>query len=87
MARQRFDSAPQFNVGDDGVIIQQASGSSAVPFQILNSDATPVFTVSSSGTTTATLAPELALPAGMMTPYARSVCSNWLATLCWSSSF
>jgi len=52
MARQRFDSAPQFNVGDDGVIIQQASGSSAVPFQILNSGATPLFTVANSGQVT-----------------------------------
>jgi hypothetical protein len=52
MARQRFDSAPQFNVGDDGVVIQQESGSSAVPFQILNSGATPLFTVENSGQVT-----------------------------------
>jgi hypothetical protein len=52
MARQRFDAAPQFNVGDDGVVVQQSVGSSAIPFQILNSDATPLFTVANSGQVT-----------------------------------
>ena len=52
MARQRFDTAPEFNVGDDGVVIKQATGSSAVPFQVLNSGATPVFSVANSGQVT-----------------------------------
>lgn len=52
MARQRFDTAPEFNVGDDGVVIQQAVGSSAIPFQVLNAGATPVFSVENSGQVT-----------------------------------
>lgn len=52
MARQRFDTAPEFNVAQDSVVIRQSTGSSAAFLEILDSGATPVFTVANSGQVT-----------------------------------
>lgn len=49
MARQRFDTAPEFNVDQDSVVIRQAVGSAASILEVLDESATPVFTIHNSG--------------------------------------
>lgn len=49
MARQRFDTAPEFNVDQDSVVIRQAAGSATSILEVLDESATPVFTIHNSG--------------------------------------
>lgn len=49
MARQRFDTAPEFNIAEDSVVFRQTSGSTSSFIEVLNSGATPVFSINSSG--------------------------------------
>jgi microcystin-dependent protein len=52
MARKRVDSAPQFNVGDESVLIQQAPGSTAPLLDIKDSTGSSLMTVASTGAMT-----------------------------------
>lgn len=70
MARKRVDTAPQFNVGADSVLIQQVSGSTSTIFEVKNSAGASVMAIDSSGATTATFAAGVGLPVGMITPFA-----------------
>jgi microcystin-dependent protein len=70
MARKRVDTAPQFNVGADSVLIQQVSGSTSTIFEVKNSSGASVMAIDSSGATTATFAAGVGLPVGMVTPFA-----------------
>jgi microcystin-dependent protein len=72
MARKRVDTAPQFNVGADSVLIQQVSGSTSTIFEVKNSAGASVMAIDSSGATTATFAAGVGLPVGMITPFAGS---------------
>jgi microcystin-dependent protein len=72
MARRRVDTAPQFNVGADSVLIQQVSGSTSTIFEVKNSSGASVMAIDSSGATTATFAAGVGLPVGMITPFAGS---------------
>jgi microcystin-dependent protein len=72
MARKRVDTAPQFNVGADSVLIQQVSGSTSTIFEVKNSSGASVMAIDSSGATTATFAAGVGLPVGMITPFAGS---------------
>ena len=49
MARQRFDTAPEFRVADDSVVIQQVAGSSAPLLELKDHTGSTLMTVSSSG--------------------------------------
>jgi len=53
MTGKRFETGIHVNVGSEGLVIQQTAGASAMPLQILNHDATPVFMVHTSGEVTA----------------------------------
>lgn len=53
MTGKRFETGVHINVGNEGLVIQQSAGASAMPLQILNHDATPVFMVHTSGEVTA----------------------------------
>jgi microcystin-dependent protein len=70
MARKRVDTAPQFNVGADSVLIQQVSGSTSTIFEVKNAAGASVMAIDSSGATTATFAAGVGLPVGMITPFA-----------------
>ena len=70
MARKRVDTAPQFNVGADSVLIQQVAGSTSTIFEVKNSAGASVMAIDSSGATTATFAAGVGLPVGMITPFA-----------------
>ena len=72
MARKRVDTAPQFNVGADSVLIQQVSGSTSTIFEVKNAAGASVMAIDSSGATTATFAAGVGLPVGMITPFAGS---------------
>lgn len=72
MARKRVDTAPQFNVGADSVLIQQVSGSTSTIFEVKNASGASVMAIDSSGATTATFAAGVGLPVGMITPFAGS---------------
>jgi len=49
MARQRFDTAPQFNVSEDSVVIQQVAGSTAPLLELKNHTGASLMTVSNTG--------------------------------------
>lgn len=53
MVAKRFETGAHFNVGEEGLVIQQTAGASAMPLQVLNHDATPVFMIHTSGEVTA----------------------------------
>jgi microcystin-dependent protein len=72
MARRRVDTAPQFNVGADSVLIQQVVGSTSNIFEVKNHSGASVMAIDSSGATTATFAAGVGLPVGMITPFAGS---------------
>ena len=72
MARKRVDTAPQFNVGADSVLIQQVAGSTSTIFEVKNAAGASVMAIDSSGATTATFAAGVGLPVGMITPFAGS---------------
>jgi len=57
MARQRFDTAPEFRVADDSVVIQQVAGSSAPLLELKDHSGSTLITVHSTGQMTATVAP------------------------------
>lgn len=52
MARKRVDTAPQFNVGDDSVVIQQTEGSTAPLLDIKDHTGSSLMTVGSTGAMT-----------------------------------
>lgn len=79
MTRKRFDSSPQFNVKTEGVLIQQVAGSSTNLLEVKDSSGNNLMAVDSSGVMSASLAPAIALPAGMLAPYAGSTApTGWL---------
>ena len=49
MARQRFDTAPEFNVSEDSVVIQQVAGSTAPLLELKNHTGASLMTVSNTG--------------------------------------
>ena len=49
MARQRFDTAPEFRVADDSVVIQQVAGSSAPLLELKDHTGSSLMSVNSSG--------------------------------------
>lgn len=49
MARQRFDTAPQFNVSEDSVVIQQVAGSTAPLLELKDHSGSSLMTVSNTG--------------------------------------
>jgi len=49
MARQRFDTAPQFNVSEDSVVIQQVAGSTAPLLELKDHSGSSLMTVSNIG--------------------------------------
>lgn len=57
MARQRFDTAPQFNVAEDSVLIQQVAGSTTPMLELKNSAGSSVLTVSNAGVMTTSVTP------------------------------
>lgn len=57
MARQRFDTAPQFNVSEDSVVIQQVAGSTAPLLELKNHTGTSLMTVSNTGQMTTSVTP------------------------------
>jgi microcystin-dependent protein len=52
MARQRFDTAPQFNVSEDSVVIQQVAGSTAPLLELKDHTGSSLMTVSNTGAMT-----------------------------------
>jgi microcystin-dependent protein len=85
MARRRVDTAPQFNVGADSVLIQQVVGSTSNIFEVKNHSGASVMAIDSSGATTATFAAGVGLPVGMITPFAGSTApTGWL--LCYGQA-
>lgn len=53
MAGKRFETGVQINAGSEGLIVQQKPGATAAPIQVLSHDATPMFTIHTSGEVTA----------------------------------
>jgi hypothetical protein len=49
MTGKRFETGVHINVGNEGLVVQQTEGATAMPLQILNHDATPVFMIHTSG--------------------------------------
>ena len=54
MTRKRFDTAPQFNVDDEGLVIQQVAGSTAVLLDIKDHTGSSLMTVTATGEMTTT---------------------------------
>jgi len=57
MARQRFDTAPQFNVSEDSVVIQQVAGSTAPLLELKDHSGSSLMTVSNTGAMTTSVTP------------------------------
>lgn len=57
MARQRFDTAPQFNISEDSVVIQQVAGSTAPLLELKDHTGSSLMTVSNTGTMTTSVTP------------------------------
>jgi hypothetical protein len=49
MTGKRFETGVHINIGEDGLVVQQTPGATAMPFQILSHDATPMFMIHTSG--------------------------------------
>jgi hypothetical protein len=49
MTGKRFETGVHINIGEDGLVVQQTPGATAMPFQILSHDATPMFMIHTTG--------------------------------------
>ena len=57
MARQRFDTAPQFNVAEESVVIQQVVGSTAPMLELKDHSGNSMMTISNAGVMTTSVTP------------------------------
>jgi hypothetical protein len=76
MTGKRFETGIHVNVGSEGLVIQQTAGASAMPLQILNHDATPVFMVHTSGEVTAPMGVNIGNATKAEIDYLSGVTSN-----------
>jgi hypothetical protein len=76
MTGKRFETGVHINVGNEGLVIQQTAGASAMPLQILNHDATPVFMVHTSGEVSAPMGINIGSTTANEIDYLSGITSN-----------